>query len=48
MSSLSIVLPAKNEAEAIGPVIQSICSLLPQAEVIVIDDGSDDDTAEVA
>ncbi|MBU2954481.1 glycosyltransferase family 2 protein [Marinobacter sp. F3R08] len=48
MNSVSIVLPAKNEAEAIGPVIQSICRLLPQAEVIVIDDGSDDDTAEIA
>lgn len=48
MSGVSIVLPAKNEEESIGPVIQSICRLLPQAEVIVIDDGSEDGTANIA
>ncbi len=48
MSSVSIVLPAKNEAKAIGPVVASICELLPHAEVIVVDDGSEDDTADLA
>jgi len=44
----SIVIPAYREAGIIGPVIQSIFCLLPNAEIIIVDDGSDDDTAEVA
>jgi len=48
MNNVSIVLPAKNEAKAIGPVVTSICELLPQAEVIVVNDGSEDETAELA
>jgi len=45
---LSIVIPAKNEAEAIGDVVKFARSNYPQAETIVVDDGSDDATAEVA
>lgn len=45
---VSAVVPAYNEAETIGAVIQELkkCSLV--GEIIVIDDGSDDNTAEVA
>ena len=46
--SISIVLPAKNEAAAIGDTIAGIVKLLPSAEVIVINDGSTDATKEVA
>lgn len=45
---ISIVLPAKNEAAAIGITITGILRLLPDAEVIVINDGSTDNTLEIA
>ncbi|OGH71237.1 MAG: hypothetical protein A2921_01860 [Candidatus Magasanikbacteria bacterium RIFCSPLOWO2_01_FULL_43_20b] len=45
---ISAVIPAYNEAGTIGAVIEELkkCSLV--GEIIVVDDGSDDDTAEVA
>lgn len=46
--SLSIVIPAKNEGGAIAAVVANACREYPDAEVIVVDDGSDDDTAKVA
>ena len=45
---ISIVIPAYKEAESIGDVVGKIRSLHPDAEVIVIDDGSQDKTAERA
>jgi glycosyltransferase involved in cell wall biosynthesis len=48
MSSLSIVIPAKNESGAIGDVVARAVEKYPEAEVIVVDDGSTDDTASVA
>jgi len=48
MSSLSIVIPAKNEAAAIGKVVAAATSHYPDAEVIVVDDGSSDATADEA
>lgn len=45
---ISIVLPAKNEAAAIGATVASIRQRYPDAEVIVVNDGSTDATAEVA
>ncbi len=46
--SLSIVIPAKNEAATIGTVVKTARESFPDAEIIVVDDGSTDDTAEVA
>ena len=46
--SVSIVMPAKNEAAAIKEVIESVRQLVPGAEVLVVDDGSTDDTAAIA
>jgi len=46
---LAIAIPAYNEGENIGEVIGNIPDDLPvDKEVIVIDDGSEDNTAEVA
>lgn len=45
---LSIVLPAKNESAAIGATVGGIVAAHPGAEVIVVNDGSTDDTAAVA
>ena len=42
------VLPAYNEAETLGPVIDSIRLQAPRFEVLVIDDGSTDRTGEIA
>lgn len=46
--ALSIVLPAKNEASAIGSTVSHIKKLYPQAELIVVNDGSTDETAQIA
>lgn len=51
---ISIVLPAKNEAAAIGGTVQRIYEQLAQLhnkqdwEIIVVNDGSTDQTAEIA
>jgi glycosyltransferase involved in cell wall biosynthesis len=43
---VSVVIPAYNEAARIGPVVRAA---LPHAdEVLVVDDGSEDDTGQVA
>ena len=46
--SISIVIPAKNESGAIKSVIELIRRQLPNAEVLVVDDGSTDETAVIA
>lgn len=48
MKTLSVVLPAKNEAVAVGGTVAKVLSAFPDAEVIVVNDGSIDDTAQVA
>ena len=45
---LSIVLPAKNEAEGLARTLPALRQLYPHAEVIVVNDGSTDRSAEVA
>ena len=45
---LSVILPAKNEAEGLRRTLPRLRELLPEAEVIVVDDGSTDATAAVA
>ena len=44
----SILIPAFNEERGIQPLIESLVDELPGAEILVIDDGSSDGTAEVA
>ncbi|MCY7389571.1 MAG: glycosyltransferase family 2 protein [Burkholderiales bacterium] len=45
---LSIILPAKNEADGLRSVLPGILAHHPDADLIVVDDGSTDDTAKVA
>jgi glycosyltransferase involved in cell wall biosynthesis len=45
---LSIIIPAFNEQKTIGEIVNRIRGYLPEAEIIVINDGSEDDTANVA
>lgn len=47
-SAVSIIIPAYKEAESIGPLVRQLRELYAQAEIIVIDDGSGDDTAAAA
>lgn len=42
--SLSIIIPAKNEAATISEVVAKARQCFSQAEIIVVDDGSTDDT----
>ena len=45
---ISVVIPARNEASSIGRVVADVLGIHPEAEVIVVNDGSDDDTSRVA
>ena len=45
---ISVILPAKNEAEGLQRTLPALRACLPAAEVIVVDDGSTDGTAAVA
>lgn len=42
--SVSVVIPARDEAGSIGRVLAGIRAQLPDAELLVVDDGSADDT----
>ena len=44
-SSISVILPAYNEGPGIHDLVRRIKAVLPASEIIVVDDGSDDDTA---
>ena len=46
--TLSVIVPCHNEAESIGPVLERLRRAVPDAEVIVVDDGSTDGTAREA
>jgi glycosyltransferase involved in cell wall biosynthesis len=47
-AKVSVIIPAFNESQTIADLIQSIRRRYPDFEIVVIDDGSDDDTATVA
>ncbi|MEM9209428.1 MAG: glycosyltransferase family 2 protein [Pseudomonadota bacterium] len=46
--TLTIVIPAKNEAASIADVVSRAHRTFSAAEIIVVDDGSDDETAALA
>ena len=45
---LAIVLPAFNEASTIGELIARVRAVMPHTPIVVVDDGSTDDTADQA
>jgi glycosyltransferase involved in cell wall biosynthesis len=47
LNRLSIILPAKNEAASLSELLPSLRALQPAAEIIVVDDGSTDDTRDI-
>lgn len=46
-NTLSIIIPAKNEAESLRSLIPELRSIYPDAEIIVVNDGSGDNTVAV-
>jgi glycosyltransferase involved in cell wall biosynthesis len=45
---ISVIIPAYNEAQNIGDLVTKIRSLYPDYEIIVVNDGSTDETKKVA
>jgi glycosyltransferase involved in cell wall biosynthesis len=45
--ALSIILPAKNEAKGLGSTLPKLKDLYPNAEILVVNDGSSDATLEI-
>ena len=48
MASISVVIPARDEAARIGPLLAAVIGAPRVSEVIVVDDESGDATAEIA
>lgn len=48
LKDLRIVIPALNEEQSIGNVIDQVQKACEHAEIVVVDDGSSDDTATIA
>jgi glycosyltransferase involved in cell wall biosynthesis len=46
--TVSVVIPAKNEADSIATVVKNILESIVVSEIIVVDDGSVDETASLA
>jgi glycosyltransferase involved in cell wall biosynthesis len=43
-----VIIPAYNEEGSVGKVIEELRTLLPQADILVVNDGSTDLTSEIA
>lgn len=46
MSRVLVVIPAYNEEQGVGEVIRQVRGCLPDADVLIVDDGSTDRTAQ--
>jgi glycosyltransferase involved in cell wall biosynthesis len=47
MDNVSIILPAKNESESLLKLLPELTGLYNNAEIIIVNDGSDDETLDV-
>jgi len=47
-TKVSVIIPAFNESQTIGDLVKKVQQRYPDFEIVVIDDGSEDNTAEVA
>lgn len=47
MAKVSVIIPTFNEEKTIGEIVQKLKKLYPQYEIIVIDDGSTDNTYNI-
>lgn len=45
--SLSIIIPAKNEHGGLEKILPDLCARYAEAEIIIVDDGSSDDTLKL-
>jgi glycosyltransferase involved in cell wall biosynthesis len=45
---ISVILPAKNEMQGLSRTLPALRAQMPEAEIIVVDDGSNDGTAAVS
>jgi len=48
LGNVSIIIPAKNEAANIGALVNELVREYPSYEILVVDDGSSDETAQLA
>lgn len=48
MPKILVIIPAYNEGARIGEVLQSVRKMNPELDVVVVDDGSKDKTAQAA
>lgn len=48
MSKIAVLIPCYNEGQTIGKVVKDYRAVLPEADIFVYDNNSDDDTAEIA
>jgi dolichol-phosphate mannosyltransferase len=46
--SIWIIVPTYNECENVGPITDAILETVPEAHVLIVDDGSPDGTGELA
>lgn len=45
---VSVIVPAYNEADRIGETLRALNGVFERSEIIVVDDGSEDETASIA